>query len=263
MRPISAQTKRPFVFFDAPQRAAAIAGGLGESTVPKLKPHVQRARREHILDAAERCFARSGFHRTTMQDICREAAVSPGALYVYFDSKEALIAGICERNRSEFAERLAAALSDAPDVLAALKRLGETYFVDEPPHKNLMFIEIGLESTRNARVGEIHREVDEFVYASFEALFQRMQDAGRIAPDLPIPVVVKLFSVIADGMFWRRVVDPAFDGSAMVPAALEVLVGLLRPVPAQVEGARQGEQSGQSGKTGPEAAASRQRGDRS
>ena len=62
--------------------------------MPKLKPDTQRARREHILDAAEQCFARAGFHRTTMQDICRDAAVSPGALYVYFASKEDLIAGI-------------------------------------------------------------------------------------------------------------------------------------------------------------------------
>ena len=73
--------------------------------MPKLKPDTQRARRQHILDAAERCFGRDGFHRTTMHDICREAGVSPGALYVYFDSKEALIAGIAERDRAEFAER--------------------------------------------------------------------------------------------------------------------------------------------------------------
>ena len=96
--------------------------------MPKLKPDIQRARREHILDAAEQCFARAGFHRTTMHDICREAGVSPGALYVYFDSKEALIAGIAERDRAEFAERLAA-LADAPDFLQALKELGEHYFV--------------------------------------------------------------------------------------------------------------------------------------
>jgi TetR/AcrR family transcriptional repressor of uid operon len=198
--------------------------------MPKLKPHVQRARREHILDAAERCFARAGFHRTTMHDICKEAGVSPGALYVYFDSKEALIAGICERDRAEFAERLAA-LSEAPDFLEALKTLGEQYFVHEPAHKHLMCIEIGLESTRNPRVGEIHRGVDGFISASFEKLFQRMKDEGRIAPDLDIPLVVKLFSIIADGLFWRRAVDPAFNGAVLVPAALQVLVGLLKPVP--------------------------------
>src|SRR5687768_8758848 len=54
--------------------------------MPKLKPDVQRARSEHILDAAERCFVRAGFHRTSIHDICKEAAISPGALYVYFDS---------------------------------------------------------------------------------------------------------------------------------------------------------------------------------
>ena len=58
--------------------------------MPKLKPETQSARRENIIDAAERCFARSGFHRTTMQDICKVAGVSPGALYVYFKSKEDL-----------------------------------------------------------------------------------------------------------------------------------------------------------------------------
>ena len=91
--------------------------------MPKLKPDTHRARREHILDAAQICFARSGFHRTTMQDICKEAVVSPGALYVYFGSKEDLIAGIVERDRAKLAGELAA-LAEAPDLLAALSKLG-------------------------------------------------------------------------------------------------------------------------------------------
>ena len=200
--------------------------------MPKLKPHVQRARREHILDAAEKCFARAGFHRTTMHDICKEAEVSPGALYVYFDNKEALIAGICERERAEFAERLAAA-TGAPDFLTALQELGEHYFVHDPAFKRKMCIEIGLESTRNPRVGEIYRGVDEFIGSSFQKLFQRMKDEGRIAPDLDIAMLTQLFSVISDGLFWRRAVDPAFDGAALVPVVLQVIGGLLKPVPSQ------------------------------
>jgi AcrR family transcriptional regulator len=196
--------------------------------MPKLKPDIQRARREHILDAAEQCFARAGFHRTTMQDICRQAGVSPGALYVYFDSKEALIAGICERDRAEFAERLAA-VAAAPDFLQALKELGEHYFVHESAHKNLLCIEIGVESTRNPRVGEIHRGVDEFIVSAFERLFQRMKDEGRIAPALEIPVLARVVSVIGDGLFWRRAVDPTFDARSLVPATLQALAGLLKP----------------------------------
>jgi AcrR family transcriptional regulator len=198
--------------------------------MPKLKPAIQQARRDHILDAAERCFARAGFHRTTIQDICREAGISPGALYVYFGSKEALIAGICERDRAAFAERLAA-LADAPDFLAALKELGEHYFVRQPAYKSQLCLEIGLESTRNPHVGEIHRSVDEFIRAGFERLFQRMKDEGRIAPVMDIPTLTGMLSVIGDGLFWRRVVDPGFDGRALVPATVEVLAALLKPVP--------------------------------
>lgn len=197
--------------------------------MPRLKPDTQRARREHILDAAELCFAKDGFHRTTMADICKSAKVSPGALYVYFDSKEALIAGIAERDRQTFAERLKP-LAHASDFLKALKALGEQYFIDEPAHKRLMCIEIGLESTRNPRVGEIYRSVDDFVRSSFQGLFQRLKDEGRIDPVYDIPTLASLFMVIGDGMFWRRAIDRDGDVAQQVAAVTELIGSLLRPV---------------------------------
>jgi AcrR family transcriptional regulator len=197
--------------------------------MPKLKPDTQRARREHILEAAEVCFARAGFHRTTMQDICKEAAVSPGALYVYFDSKEALIAGICERDRAEFAENFAA-LAAAPDFLGSLAMLGEEYFVNQPAHKRLMCVEIGLESTRNPRVAEIFQRIDSFINESFLKLFQQLKDEGRIAPALDIPALTRAFTVICDGMFWQRAIDPTFDPKAVMPTVLQLIAGLLNPV---------------------------------
>lgn len=198
--------------------------------MPRLKPDTQRARREHILDAAERCFSRSGFHATTMQDICREAAVSPGALYVYFSSKEALIAGLCERNRAEFQARFSA-LAGASDFMAALALLGEHYFVEEPRHKQIMCVEMGIESTRNSQVGEIYRSVDRYVGDSFEQLFRRLKEQGRIAPDLDIPTLARVFAVIGDGMFWRRAVDPSFDAQLLMPAVVATVEKLLNPVP--------------------------------
>jgi TetR/AcrR family transcriptional repressor of uid operon len=201
--------------------------------MPKLKPEVQTARREHILDAAETCFARAGFHRTTMHDICKEAGVSPGALYVYFDSKEALIAGICERDRAMFAERFDA-LAAAPDFMPALRELGEQYFVDNPAKDHRMCVEIGLESTRNPRIGEIHQSVDRYILESFTKLFQKMHDEGRIAPTLDIPTVARAFMLVADGMFWRRAIDPGFDPKAVMPAVLQLIRTLLNPVSGPV-----------------------------
>ena len=69
----------------------------------------QSDRRAEILAAAQRCFVRSGFHGASMQDICAEAGMSPGNLYRYFPSKEALIAGIAERDRAEVAQEFASA----------------------------------------------------------------------------------------------------------------------------------------------------------
>lgn len=197
--------------------------------MPRLKPDIQMARRARILNAAEICFARHGFHRTTMQDICREAGVSPGALYIYFDSKEALIAGICERDRAEFAERFSK-VANAPDFLAALSSLAGQYLAEEPAHKRLMCVEIGLESTRNDRVGEIFRSVDQFVIGSFQTLFQRLKDEGRIDPILDIPTLARVCITIGDGLFWRRAIDPQFEPNFVLPAIVDAIGSLVRPV---------------------------------
>lgn len=197
--------------------------------MPKLKPDTQRARRENILDAALRCFARGGFHATTMQDICKEAAVSPGAVYVYFASKEDLIAGLCERDRAEFAERFSL-VSSAPDFLDALRQIGEHYFIDESPDRQRFVIEMGIEATRNPRISEIFMTVDQFCFDCFKSLFQRLKDEGRIAPAIDIETLAKAFNVIGDGMFWRRAIEPGFNARAVLPVLVELVGSLLNPV---------------------------------
>ncbi|HVZ06190.1 TetR/AcrR family transcriptional regulator [Hyphomicrobium sp.] len=199
--------------------------------MPKLKPDTQRARRENILDAALTCFARGGFHATTMQAICREAGISPGALYVYFDSKEALIAGLCERDRAEFAEKFAK-LASAPDFLEALAAIGEHYLIDESPEKQRFVIEMGIEATRNPRIAEIFMSVDKYCSDSFEALFQRLKDEGRIAPRVDIPTLAKVFNVLGDGMFWRRAIEPDANMRSVLPVVIEMVGSLLNPTDA-------------------------------
>jgi TetR/AcrR family transcriptional regulator, repressor for uid operon len=211
--------------------ATVISGPQAGTIMPKLKPDTQRARRDHILDAALKCFARSGFHATTMQDICKAAEVSPGAVYVYFASKEDLIAGLCERDRNEFAERFSQ-LASAPDFLDALQGIGEHYFVEMSPDRQLFVVEMGVESTRNPRIAEIFMSVDKYCCDNFQALFQRLKDEGRIAPIVDIPTLAKVFNVIGDGMFWRRAIEPGFDARAVLPAIIELIGTMLNPVNA-------------------------------
>ena len=197
--------------------------------MPKLKPETQQARRERILDAAELCFARAGFHRCTMQDICREAGISPGALYVYFASKEDLIAGIVERDRAKLASELAE-LSRAPDLLDALAKLGEHYAVERPHYKSVLGIEIGGEATRNPAVGATFRSVDVFCRQSFEQVFARARHDGKITPEEDPKTLAEVVSLIGDGLFWRRAVDPDFDVHKMMPILVRIVSMLLNPV---------------------------------
>lgn len=59
-------------------------------------PKVVENRREQIMDAALRVFASQGFARATNKDIAREAGITPGLIYHYFASKEALLKAIIE-----------------------------------------------------------------------------------------------------------------------------------------------------------------------
>lgn len=59
-------------------------------------PKVVEDRREQIIDAAMRVFAQKGFLRATNKDIAREAGITPGLIYYYFESKEAVLKAIIE-----------------------------------------------------------------------------------------------------------------------------------------------------------------------
>jgi len=75
-------------------------------------PKVVEDRREQIIEAAMRVFSQKGFTRATNKDIAREAGITPGLIYHYFENKEALLKAIVE-GRSPL--RLVSSLS--PQVL--------------------------------------------------------------------------------------------------------------------------------------------------
>lgn len=204
--------------------------------MPRLKPETQAVRRAAILDAAESCFARSGFHATSMQDICKTAGISAGALYVYFSSKEALIEGICERNRTEFAERFAV-LADTPSILEGLETMAREYLLDESPEKHAITIEIGAEACRNSDVSEMFLSCNRLVEESFREYFQRLAQEGRISPVVDIDSLMRIIMVLADGLCWRRGTNPDFDAKAEIEPIVALIGSLLNPVsPSQPGG---------------------------
>jgi AcrR family transcriptional regulator len=192
----------------------------------RANAQLQIDRRAAILEAAQRCFARSGFHQSSMQEICAEARMSPGNLYRYFPSKESIIAGICERDRAD-AARDFAALDSAPDFFAGLEGLARHYLVERPDEEVALWAEIMAESRRNPEVAKLFKEGEIDVKARFVDMLRRAAARGEISPDLDFDAATVALMAVADGMTWRRVVDPTFDAEAVLPSILTMVHGLL------------------------------------
>ena len=65
--------------------------------IQERKQRERERRRQQIIVAAKRVFSERGFSKTTMEDIAREAELSPGTLYLYFKNKDELYASLSLR----------------------------------------------------------------------------------------------------------------------------------------------------------------------
>jgi TetR/AcrR family fatty acid metabolism transcriptional regulator len=83
--------------------------------VPKIAEAARAARRDQIITAGLACFARSGYHATTMADVAAQAGVSKGTPYLYFDSKQALFLALHEQWDCGAVQRVDAAVAGLPD----------------------------------------------------------------------------------------------------------------------------------------------------
>ena len=220
--PLDYESERSFSF-SAPQHP--------ERGVQMRRANTQRQsdRRLEILDAAQRCFVRSGFHGASMQEICTEAEMSPGNLYRYFPSKEALIAGICERNRAEAAESLLA-VDRAPGFFEGLAALARHHLVEEDAG---LCAEIMAESRRNPELARLQTELERDIKTRLVAMLSRAAARGEISAKADLEGAATMLMVLGDGMSWRRASDPTFRAEAVLPHVLHMVHCLLMHPPAE------------------------------
>jgi TetR/AcrR family transcriptional regulator, repressor for uid operon len=192
----------------------------------RVNVQLQADRRSEILAAAQACFARSGFHQTSMQEICAEAGMSPGNLYRYFRSKEDIIAGIAERDRADAAQDFAA-VDRAGKFFDGLADLAQHYLVERTTEEIAICVEIMAESRRNPAVARIYQDMEADVRARFIALLRSAAERGEVRPDLDFDGAVTVLFALADGLSWRRAVEPSFNAEAVMPLVLGMVEQLL------------------------------------
>jgi AcrR family transcriptional regulator len=172
-------------------RAAALApsspqsGGAG--------PRVRRERREAILEAAIKVFARSGYHRARVSDIAREAGIAYGLVYHYFKNKEEILSTIFEERWSTFLEAVegvAGRDTTSRDKLVSVAALILNAYRLRPEWVKVLVLEIQ-RSSRFAEPGQI-RAVGA-LFQSVARILRAGQEAGELRADLDPDIACYVF----------------------------------------------------------------------
>jgi len=185
----------------------------GGGEVPKVTEAYLEARRQQVLDAAAECFARKGFHRTTMHDICQMAELSPGAVYRYFRSKDEIIGAMEEQGRQHSAAIMDAVTSERSSTLDVLEGLVDVFFSKlEDVRDCAVHIELWAEALSNPRIKETVVRVDESIREAFsQRIVKDAQRRGEIHPNLDRDAVARVLMAFWHGLVLQKPLDPTVD----------------------------------------------------
>ncbi len=196
------------------------------------RPTVETERRQQILEAAMTCFARKGYHLTTMDDIAAELPFSKGLLYYYFKTKRALFLAILEDWMDNSMKAWEAQLSPDEDTTALM-------------HACLNFgVQLLTQSTDLARVefefyGELGRDPiisDAFktLFTEFRAQIKAILEAGINKGEIR-PVDTDALSAVVlgvyEGLAMQAMVEPdGFDWPVVAQTLYDVVMQGISPL---------------------------------
>src|SRR3954470_13234075 len=154
-------------------------------------------KRERILLAAERIFARHGFFAARVSEIAKEAGVADGTIYLYFKSKDDLLISLFEQRMKQVNDALRAAIAGVPprDQLRAFIRTYLQLVADEPTAAEVLTIELRQSS-------KFMKEYDNPQFADFLRLLGGIiaegQARGELDAAIPSHIAARMIFGILD-----------------------------------------------------------------
>ncbi len=186
--------------------------------------HVE-ARQNQILDAAWVCFAERGYRQATMQDIAAKAGLSTGAIYLYYEGKDALIKALNQRNLETGRRMIEAVRANSTGPLSSMRALGAAMIsvFSDPGFEaaTRLSIEMWPEVIRNEDLAAASRRELSFWRQEVGKLLREAQEAGEIRPDAD-PDTIAILSICAwEGLRHYKLIDPSISE--------DILVSVVRP----------------------------------
>jgi AcrR family transcriptional regulator len=176
----------------------------------KVDPVRHDERRREILDAAARCFARDGLRGASIADICTEAAMSPGHLYHYFASKEAIVCAMTQDGLDRASARFAEIMKSSNAVEALLAEIERPKPVRARPSP-VVLLDMLAEAGRNPAIGTIMREHSRGLLALIGDFLRKEQEHGHVDPSLDAQLTATILLGVLDGAKTLTLRDPKLD----------------------------------------------------
>jgi AcrR family transcriptional regulator len=171
--------------------------------MPKVSPEHQERRRQEVLRAALKCFARRGYHETTMDHIVKAAGLSKGALYQYFRTKEDLFLALCRIQQADLRTRLEQAFAESGDVRERLER-GAKVFLSSLRGEYRDVLRIGLEFWSEAQRRRELRKESRQTYLAWRAFLAQILAEGvhngEMRADLDPDATAAVILAFSDGL---------------------------------------------------------------
>lgn len=146
-------------------------------------PERAAARRRQVLEAAEICFARSGFHGASMAEISKAAGMSAGHIYNYFDSKDAIIMAFADRRMEEVSALLRDMGASSDPLQHMIDDVAARVAEHIAPGFWALPMEIHAEATRNPRIAAALQAADQDARLKFRAMLKAARAQRGLAVD--------------------------------------------------------------------------------
>jgi TetR/AcrR family transcriptional regulator, fatty acid metabolism regulator protein len=157
----------------------------------------KRDKRERILAAAERIFARHGFFAAKVSDVAKEAGVADGTIYLYFKNKDDLLISLFERRMQQLNGGLKAAIAGKPprEALRAFVRTYMQILQAEPTATEVLTIELR-SSTKFMKEYDNPEFVD--FLRTLGGIISSAQDAGELDTSIPPHIAARMIFGLLD-----------------------------------------------------------------
>ena len=139
-------------------------------------------KRQLILDAAVRVFARDGYHTSRVADIATEAGIAHGLLYHYFRSKEEVLITVFRENWSELLGRLRAVEESegpADEKLRGIVKIILRTWRNDPALVTVMVREVARSAHLQTQVDDVRAAI-----ASIQRVIEEGQREGVFDAEL-------------------------------------------------------------------------------